>query len=125
MWMNKVKQTTVRPCIGCSLFLGCFVALAIEPGQENTVRIPAPTLEAKPLFAPVERPMPGSEQSGTYQMRCWQRGQLLFTENNLSDPVVSALQKQVLSFNEKSVGAVHLVEVADTLCLIKRRKSVR
>ena len=99
----------------------CFVQ-AGEAEKEGPLKVPPPSMEQKPVFTPVERPMPSNEAVGSYQMRCWQRGQLLFTESNLSDPTIAALPGRIVSFNEKSDSAVYLVEVAESLCLIKRRK---
>lgn len=98
------------------------VVQAAESETEAPLKVPQPSIEQKPLFTPVERPMPSNEAAGSYQMRCWQRGQLLFTEANLSEPTIAALPKRVVSFNENSDSAVYVVEVAESLCLIKRRK---
>ena len=95
---------------------------AAESDTEAPLKFPQPSIEQKPLFTPLERPMPSNEAAGSYQMRCWQRGQLLFTEGNLSEPTIAALPGHIVSFNEKSDSAVYLVEVAESLCLIKRRK---
>jgi hypothetical protein len=79
-----------------------------------------------PLFVPAEYPMPGSPAPGTYAMRCWQHGRLLFTESNLSEAVVSALPNKVAAFTEKGTrvdpgnATLYVVEVADSLCVIKR-----
>ncbi|MEI8155838.1 MAG: hypothetical protein WCH60_03165 [Burkholderiales bacterium] len=99
-----------------------WVAIASESEKEAQLKVPQPILEQKPAFTPVERPMPSNEVAGSYQMRCWQRGQLLFTEGNLRDPTIAALRGRIVSFNENSDSATHLVEVAESLCLIKRRK---
>jgi hypothetical protein len=99
----------------------CLV-LAGEAEKDAQLKIPQPSMEQKPIFTPVERPMPSNETAGSYQMRCWQRGQLLFTEGNLSDPTIAALPGRIVAFNEKTDSAVYLVEVAESLCLIKRRK---
>lgn len=100
-------------------------AIGAEPDNEPPpLKVPQANREPRPLFVPAEYPMPGNAAAGAgaYQMRCWQRGQLLFTENNLSDPVIAALPGRVATFNEKTGNAaVYLVEVADSLCLIKRR----
>lgn len=99
-------------------------ATGAEIDNEPPLKVPQANREPKPLFVPAEYPMPGNAAAGAgaYQMRCWQRGQLLFTESNLSDPVIAALPGRVATFNEKTGNAtVYLVEVADSLCLIKRR----
>ena len=98
------------------------MVMAVESEKDTQLKVPQPSMEQKPVFTPVERPMPSNETAGSYQMRCWQRGQLLFTEGNLSDPTIAALPGRIVSFNEKSDSAVYLVEVAESLCLIKRRK---
>lgn len=104
------------------VFVPYMVGHAAESETEAPLKVPQPTIEQKPLFTPVERPMPSNEASESYQMRCWQRGQLLFTEGNLNEPTIAALPGRIVSFNEKSDSAVYLVEVAESLCLIKRRK---
>ena len=79
-----------------------------------------------PLFVPAEYPMPGSPAPGTYTMRCWQRGRLLLTENNLTEAVVSALPNKVAAFTDKGVrvdpgtATLYVVEVANSLCIVKR-----
>ena len=98
------------------------VVLAGEVEKDAQLKVPQPSMEQKPVFTPVERPMPSNEAAGSYQMRCWQRGQLLFTEANLSEPTIAALPGRIVSFNEKSDSSVYLIEVAESLCLIKRRK---
>ena len=79
-----------------------------------------------PLFVPAEYPMPGSPAPGTYAMRCWQKGKLLFTENNLTEAVVSALPNKVAAFTDKGArvepggATLYVVEVSNSLCVIKR-----
>ncbi len=105
--------------LACMLPTQAFAA-ASEP--EAPLKVPQPNTEQKPLFVPIERPMPSSDAPGSFQMRCWQRGQLLFTENNLSEPTIAAMPGRVVTFNEKSGNAVYMIEVAESLCLIKRGK---
>ncbi len=112
----KAIAMAILACIASSL------ALAAEGETEAPLKVPQPNVEQKPLFVPVERPMPSSDAPGTFQMRCWQRGQLLFTENNLSEPTIAAMHGRVVSFNEKSGNTVYMIEVAESLCLIKRGK---
>ena len=79
-----------------------------------------------PLFVPAEYPMPGAPAPGTYVIRCWQKGHLLFTENNLSEAVVSALPNKVAAFTDKGArvdpgnATLYVVDVANSLCVIKR-----
>ena len=86
---------------------------------------PAPRTPV-PLFVPAEYPMPGAPAPGTYVMRCWQKGRLLFTEANLSEAVVSALPNKVAAFTDKGTrvdpgnATLYVVEVANSLCVIKR-----
>ena len=98
------------------------LALAADGDTETPLKVPQPPIEQKPLFVPVERPMPSNEVPGSLQMQCWQRGQLLFTENNLSEPTIAAMPGRVVSFNEKAGNPVYMFEVAESLCLIKRGK---
>lgn len=121
------KSSYPGRAVGCCLStlllsVAPLTAMGAESEKEVQLKIPQPTMEQKPLFVPVERPMPSNEAAGSFQMRCWQRGQLLFTEGNLSDPVIAALPGRIMSFNEKTDSAVYLVEVAESLCLIKRRR---
>ncbi len=102
--------------------LPCGVGWAAEGEPEAALKVPQPNTEQKPLFVPVERPMPSADAPGSFQMRCWQRGQLLFTENNLSEPTIAAMPGRVVSFNEKGANTVYMIEVAESLCLIKRSK---
>jgi hypothetical protein len=70
--------------------------------------------------------MPGSPAPGTYVMRCWQKGKLLFTEANLGEAVVSALPNKVAAFTDKGQrvdpgnATLYVVDVANSLCVIKR-----
>jgi hypothetical protein len=110
------------------------VALALSLGagalfaaDEPLVHVPAqPPRTPAPLFVPSEYPMPGMPAPGTYQMRCWQRGKLLFTETNLADPVVANMPGKVAAFTEKGVRVdpgsanLYVIEVADSLCVVKR-----
>jgi hypothetical protein len=96
-------------------------ASAADGDTEPPLKIPAPPGKDAPLFAPAEYPMPGHTTGTGYQMRCWQKGQLLFTETNLSEPVIANLPGKVATFAEKSGNATYLIEVAESLCLIKRR----
>jgi len=64
--------------------------------------------------------MPGTA-NGAYQMRCWQKGQLLFTETNLSEPVIANLPGKIAAFGDKAGSTTYLIEVAESLCLIKKR----
>lgn len=98
------------------------LAFSAEGDTEAPLKVPQPPIEQKPLFVPVERPMPSNEAPGSLQMQCWQRGQLLFTENNLSEPTIAAMPGRVVSFNEKAGNPVYMFEVAESLCLIKRSK---
>ena len=98
------------------------VAIAADADSEPPLKVPPPpSREPAPLFAPVEYPMPGNATGGGYQMRCWQRGQLLFTENNLSEPVIANLPGKIATFVEKSGSNTYMIEVAESLCLIKKR----
>lgn len=101
------------------------LAWGADPEAEPALKVPQINRDPKPMFTPAEYPMPSDSAPGAYQMRCWQRGQLLFSENNLSDPAVAALPGRVVTFNEKTGNAVYLVEVAESLCLIKRNKAAR
>lgn len=96
-------------------------ASAADGEAEAPLKVPPPPGKDAPLFVPAEYPMPGHTTGTGYQMRCWQKGQLLFTESNLSDPVIANLPGKVATFAEKSGNATYLIEVADSLCLIKRR----
>lgn len=117
LWSVRLRLLSIALVV-----VAAFTAEAGESEKETPLKVPQPSMEQKPVFTPVERAMPSNEAVGSYQMRCWQRGQLLFTEGNLSDPTIAALPGRIVSFNEKSDSAVYLVEVAESLCLIKRRK---
>ena len=110
--------------------LATALALATMPGlAADNALVTAPNVVPRtpvPLFVPAEYPMPGMPAPGTYAMRCWQHGRLLFTESNLSEAVVSALPNKVAAFTDKGVrvdpnsATLYVVEVADSLCVIKR-----
>jgi hypothetical protein len=110
-------------------------AAAPSPAPANAAPAPesdlikAPTVLPRtpvPLFVPAEYPMPGAPAAGTYVMRCWQKGRLLFTESNLTEAVVSAIPNKVAAFTEKGArvdagsATLYVVEVANSLCVIKR-----
>lgn len=110
------------------------LAAAALPGLAADAASDAPLVTAPqivprtpvPLFVPAEYPMPGAPAPGTYVMRCWQKGKLLFTEANLGEAVVSALPNKVAAFTDKGQrvdpgnATLYVVDVANSLCVIKR-----
>ena len=96
------------------------------PGGDLIKAPEAPKRTPVPLFVPAEYPMPGAPAPGTYAMRCWQKGRLLFTEANLTEAVVSAIPNKVAAFTDKGArvdaanATLYVVEVANSLCVIKR-----
>ena len=113
--------------------LAAVLALASLPGlaadASEAPLVTAPQVAPRtpvPLFVPAEYPMPGSPAPGTYVMRCWQKGKLLFTETNLGEAVVSALPNKVAAFTDKGQrvdpgnATLYVVDVANSLCVIKR-----
>lgn len=96
------------------------------PGTDLVKAPEAPKRTPVPLFVPAEYPMPGAPAPGTYAMRCWQKGRLLFTEANLTEAVVSAIPNKVAAFTDKGArvdaanATLYVVEVANSLCVIKR-----
>lgn len=122
----------VRVATAATLAAGFAWAATLHAADGTTeapvLKVPAtPSLEPKPLFVPKEYPMRSAAAPGTYQMRCWQKGRLLFSENDLSDPVIAALPGKVAAFGsggkvvDRSTASVYLIEVSDSLCLIRRR----
>jgi len=124
------KTLAHKPVFG----LAAVLALAWLPGLSADAASDAPLVTAPqvaprtpvPLFVPAEYPMPGSPAPGTYVMRCWQKGKLLFTEANLGEAVVSALPNKVAAFTDKGQrvdpgnATLYVVDVANSLCVIKR-----
>jgi len=117
-----------RGAVAGALAIATLPGLAADVVPERGL-VTAPTIVPRtpvPLFVPAEYPMPGAPAPGTYAMRCWQHGRLLFTESNLSEAVVSALPNKVAAFTEKGArvdpgnATLYVVEVADSLCVIKR-----
>jgi hypothetical protein len=117
-----------RAAIAAALAIATVPGLAADGAPERGL-VTAPNVVPRtpvPLFVPAEYPMPGTPAPGTYAMRCWQHGRLLFTEANLSEAVVSALPNKVAAFTEKGTrvdpgnATLYVVEVADSLCVIKR-----
>jgi len=121
-------NSTQRAALAAALVVATMPGLAADNAPERAL-VTAPNVVPRtpvPLFVPAEYPMPGSPAAGTYAMRCWQHGRLLFTESNLSEAVVSALPNKVAAFTDKGVrvdpgsATLYVVEVADSLCVIKR-----
>lgn len=119
-----------RPAIAlaAALALAAVPGLAADAASDGSL-VTAPSVVPRtpvPLFVPAEYPMPGSPAPGTYVMRCWQKGHLLFTETNLGEAVVSALPNKVAAFTDKGTrvdpgnATLYVVEVANSLCVIKR-----
>ena len=125
-----MKTLAHKPVFG----LAAVLALAWLPGLSADAASDGPLVTAPqvvprtpvPLFVPAEYPMPGSPAPGTYVMRCWQKGKLLFTEANLGEAVVSALPNKVAAFTDKGQrvdpgnATLYVVDVANSLCVIKR-----
>ena len=125
-----MKNPTRVPiaALAAGFALAAVPGLAADAVQEQGL-VTAPQVVPRtpvPLFVPAEYPMPGAPAPGTYAMRCWQKGRLLFTENNLTEAVVSALPNKVAAFTDKGVrvdpgsATLYVVEVASSLCIIKR-----
>lgn len=125
-----MKNPTRVPiaALATSLALAAVPGLGADAVQDQGL-VTAPQVVPRtpvPLFVPAEYPMPGAPAPGTYAMRCWQKGRLLFTENNLTEAVVSALPNKVAAFTDKGVrvdpgsATLYVVEVANSLCIIKR-----
>jgi len=124
MTLSRMQRVALCAALAAASLPG----LAADGTPERGL-VTAPTIVPRtpvPLFVPAEYPMPGSPAPGTYAMRCWQHGRLLFTESNLSEAVVSALPNKVAAFTEKGTrvdpgnATLYVVEVADSLCVIKR-----
>jgi len=114
--------------LAAAVALVAMPGLAADAGSDPPLVAPPQMLQRTPvpLFVPAEYPMPGTPAPGTYALRCWQKGHLLFTESNLSEAVVSALPNKVAAFTDKGArvdpnsATLYVVEVANSLCIIKR-----
>ena len=125
MTMSRKLLRVYPAAMAAALGLATVPGLAADDPSLVTAPQVAPRTPV-PLFVPAEYPMPGAPAPGTYAMRCWQKGRLLFTENNLTEAVVSALPNKVAAFTDKGVrvdpgsATLYVVEVANSLCIIKR-----
>ena len=126
--MKSTPRSLPAAMLAAALALATLPGLAAD-GAPDRGLVAAPQMVPRtpvPLFVPAEYPMPGAPAPGTYAMRCWQKGRLLFTENNLTEAVVSALPNKVAAFTDKGVrvepgnATLYVVEVANSLCIIKR-----
>ena len=125
----KRKLTRIpMAALSAALAVATVPGLAAD-GPADSGLVAAPRMVPRtpvPLFVPAEYPMPGTPAPGTYALRCWQKGHLLFSESNLSEAVVSALPNKVAAFTDKGVrvdpgtATLYVVEVANSLCIVKR-----
>jgi hypothetical protein len=127
--MTATSPARLRTLVLGAALLGTGLVSRADTTPPETALFKAPQPAARtpvPLFVPAEYPMPGAPAPGTYAMRCWQRGRLLFTESNLTEAVVSAIPNKVAAFTEKGArvdpgsATLYVVEVANSLCVIKR-----
>jgi hypothetical protein len=114
--------------LGCALLAAGLVSGAdTSPPESELFKAPQAVARTPvPLFVPAEYPMPGAPAPGTYALRCWQKGRLIFTETNLTEAVVASIPNKVAAFTEKGArvdagsATLYVVEVANSLCVVKR-----
>lgn len=59
------------------------------------------------------------KSAGTYQIRCWQLGRLLFEENHVALPADLARQGLKLSATDRHGRPIYLTDTANATCLIR------
>jgi hypothetical protein len=70
------------------------------------------------------RPATADKPAGTYQIRCWQLGRLLFEENNVALPTDLARQGLKLSATDRHGRPIYLTDTANATCLIRSSISI-
>ena len=69
------------------------------------------------------RPATADRPAGTYQIRCWQLGRLLFEENHVALPAELARQGLKLSATDRHGKPIYLTDTANATCLIRSSTS--
>lgn len=125
---------------GCTLALAQVSAASPPPeespppkGQEvqpqlelRQVTPPKSDDQLLPMF-PAKAPEKRGSGKPTYQLRCWQRGALLFSENDMSEATALAfLERNQPKATGKApeklpVGQMQVINFGETLCALKRR----
>ena len=57
--------------------------------------------------------------AGTYQVRCWQQGRLLFEENQVSLPADSARYGIKMNGTDRNGKPIYVADTANATCLIR------
>jgi hypothetical protein len=96
--------------VGCAVLAAplVFSEVVSEPGA----RIAAADTKSRDGAAKA-----AAASSGSYQLRCWQYGQLMFEENYLAIPADSAAY--ALRMTDRNRAPVYLVQSGGATCLIK------
>jgi hypothetical protein len=75
------------------------------------------TLEGGPAAAPGAKPAPRT--AGSWQIRCWQEGRLLFEENGISLPDATQYSA-VIAGADRQGRPVYVAETRNATCLIRQ-----
>jgi hypothetical protein len=67
----------------------------------------------------VAPPDPNRAPAGTYQIRCWQQGRLLFEENRVSLPADSAKYGIKMAGRDRNGKPIFVADTANATCLIR------
>lgn len=103
-------QTRIVSAFALTLALAAMLAPKIATAGVST-------LEAGPVAA--SSPKPGPRSTGTWQIRCWQDGRLLFEENGISLPD-GGQYSTAITGTDRQGHPVYVAETRNATCLIRQ-----
>ena len=64
-----------------------------------------------------------AKASGSYQIRCWQDGRLLFEENHIALPTDGAQYAIKMSGSDRNGRPIYVAETRNAICLVRTAQS--
>jgi hypothetical protein len=81
----------------------------------------APTPSSAGVAAGADEPsaQPTAQPSGTYQIRCWQHGRLLFEENRITLPADGGQYPLKVAGTDRNNKPIYVADTKNATCLIR------